>query len=213
VELVRMYEAIAVNVDKVISVLKEHAEMHSETYYYKTRALDPGGMRANEAAARLIYLNRVCFNGLYRVNRKGEFNVPFGDYKNPKICDEENLRAVASVLRPVDFVARDFEHVTKGAKFGDAVYLDPPYAPLSPTSNFTGYTKDGFGESDQIRLRDHFMALAKRGVRVLLSNSDTPLIRKLYTGFRIEQVEAPRRVNSKAEKRGNVKELLISVVP
>jgi DNA adenine methylase len=143
------------------------------------------------------------------VNKKGEFNVPFGRYTNPKICDEENLRAVSGVLRSATLAVIDFEAV-RAAKKGDAVYIDPPYTPLSSTSNFTAYTKSGFGAPDQIRLRDCFKELDARGVHVLLSNSDTPLVRELYKSFRIEEVQAPRRINSKGGKRGNVGELLIS---
>lgn len=151
-----------------------------------------------------------CFNGLYRVNRKGEFNVPFGSYANPTICDDELLRAVGKALSPTTMCSIDFEKTVVVAAKGDAVYFDPPYAPLSPTSSFTGYTPGGFGAKDQERLRDVAETLIDRGVHVLLSNSDTPFVRELYRGFKIEEVTAPRRINSKGGKRGNVGELLIS---
>jgi DNA adenine methylase len=204
------YAAIWLNVDAVVRELKKH--VYDEKKFYAVRAQDPATLSVEVAAARHIYLNHTCFNGLYRVNRKGQFNVPFGRYTNPTICDEENLRAVAAVLREkrTKLVSFDFEKTVASAKSGDAVYFDPPYVPASETANFVAYTAGGFSENDQIRLRDCFMMLDARGVHVLLSNSDTPLVRKLYKGFKVERVEAPRRVNSKAEKRGNVGELLIS---
>jgi DNA adenine methylase len=211
-ELMITYEAIAQDVDAVIRALKKH--VYEEAYYYAVRAQKPRTIAAR--AARCIYLNKTGFNGLYRVNRKGEFNVPFGRYTNPKICDEENLRAVAAVLRVsaphvgVHVMCLDFEKTVLPAKSGDVVYIDPPYLPVSVTANFTTYTAGGFGLADQTRLRDVAKKLDASGVRVLLSNSDTPLTRKLYRGFKIEEVQAPRRVNSKGGKRGNVGELLIS---
>jgi DNA adenine methylase len=218
VDLACTYNYIARYSSALVLSLKAHASAHNEKHYYAVRSQRPELMTAKERAARFIYLNKTCFNGLHRVNRKGEFNVPIGSYKNPTICDEENLYAVASVLRRVLIVPGDFKHLVLGvgicnAKKGDAVYFDPPYVPLTPTANFTTYTAGGFGLADQTRLRDVAAALVKRGVHVLLSNADTPLVRKLYRGFKIEKVEAPRRVNSKASKRGNVGELLISGKP
>lgn len=212
-ELMNTYDVIGGELNELTLCLSTHATQHSrdpENHYYSIRALDVGGPIAR--AARFIYLNRTCFNGLYRVNKSGKFNVPFGDYKNPTICDTDNLRAVSAMLRSVDTTLSglDFEIISSDAKRGDAVYFDPPYVPLSATSNFTAYAKEGFGPAEQERLRDCFARLDKKGVHVLLSNSDTPFVRKLYKGFKIEIVEAPRRVNSKGSKRGNVKELLIS---
>lgn len=207
-ELVDTYLALANDPDAVIRHLSKH--VYEKGYYYGVRASRPTSLAGR--AARMIYLNRTCFNGLYRVNRKGEFNVPFGRYTNPTICDEENLRAVSGVLKKSGVVvaACDFELAVKEARKGDTVYFDPPYVPLSATSNFTSFTQDGFGTDAQVRLRDCFATLDKRGVHVLLSNSDAPLVRELYRGFKIRKVEAPRRVNSKGGKRGNVTELLIS---
>lgn len=207
-ELIRTYRALARNVDVVVRHLKKH--VYEEEHYYFVRAKNPRILSDAVAAARFIYLNRTCFNGLYRVNKKGLFNVPFGAYTNPTICDEENLRAVSKVLRKVEIVSASFEPTVELARRGDVIYCDPPYFPLSVTANFTTYTVDGFGLADQTRLRDFAKKLDARGVRVLLSNSDTPLVRKLYRGFKIEEVQAPRRVNSKVGKRGNVGELLIS---
>lgn len=207
-EVSHAYMALENDVDGVARALKKH--VYNEKHYYAVRAQNPEKLGTNSRAARFIYLNRTCFNGLYRVNRKGEFNVPFGKYANPTICDEENLRAVAEVLHGVDGRLSDFEETVSDAKRGDTVYMDPPYAPASETADFTAYTAGGFGPKDQERLRDVAKKLIDRGVFVLLSNSDTPFVRKLYKGFKIEKVEAPRRVNSKGGKRGNVGELLIS---
>ncbi len=204
-DLMETYFAIQNDLDEVIRRLKAHAGKHSEEYFYKVRA-----QRGTYVAARFIYLNRTCFNGLYRVNRKGEFNVPFGKYTNPTICDEENLRAVSEVLQSADLETDDFEATVTHAKPRDAVYFDPPYVPASETANFTAYTAGGFGPETHERLRDVANRLIARGVHVLLSNSDTPFVRELYRGFKIEEVQAPRRVNSKGGKRGNVGELLIS---
>jgi len=215
-DLVHTYKTISRSVDDLIINLKLHEQLHSEAHYYETRAYDFSKqitLRAHVArAARVIYLNRTCFNGLYRVNKSGQFNVPFGKYANPKICDEENLRAVASVIRSTqaNLMTGDFVKSVRTAKQGDSVYFDPPYVPVSKTSSFVSFSKDGFGEEDQTRLRDCFAALDAKGVHVLLSNSDTELVRELYRGFRIDRVQAPRRVNSKGDKRGNVTELIIS---
>jgi len=207
-EFAHAYAEIARDVDGVIRSLGKH--VHEEAHYYSVRSRDPRKLDASERAARLIYLNKTGFNGLYRVNRKGEFNVPFGSYANPTICDEENLRAVSLALQGAAITSLDFEKTVLLAKRGDVVYFDPPYAPLSKTSNFTGYTAGGFSSDDQERLRNVAEKLVARGIHVLLSNSDTPYVRELYDGFRIEEVQAPRRINSKGGKRGNVGELLIS---
>lgn len=204
------YKALGNDVDEVILELKKH--VYEEKHYYSVRAQDPRKLDRNTRAARLIYLNKTGFNGLYRVNKRGEFNVPFGRYTNPTICDEQNLRAVADVLVETNasVTSLDFEKSVSTAVRGDAVYFDPPYVPASKTANFTGYTAGGFTKDDQERLRNVAEKLVARGIHVLLSNSDTPLVRELYDGFKIEEVQAPRRVNSKGSKRGNVGELLIS---
>ena len=194
--------------DKVIRALDQH--VYDEMHYYNVRAQDPGKLTLPSHAARFIFLNRTCFNGLYRVNRKGEFNVPFGRYTNPTICNEPALRLASAALEGAVISACDFELAVITAGKRDAVYFDPPYVPVSKTANFTAYSKGGFGEAEHVRLRDCFALLDKQGVHVLLSNSDTPFVRKLYKGFKIEKVRAPRRVNSKGDKRGDVSELLIS---
>jgi DNA adenine methylase len=212
-ELMITYEAVAQDVDAVIRALKKH--VYEEAYYYAVRAQKPRTIAAR--AARCIYLNKTGFNGLYRVNRKGEFNVPFGRYTNPKICDEENLRAVAAVLRVsaphvgvLHVMCLDFEKAVVSAKRGDVFFADPPYFPVSETANFTGYTKGGFTFDDQKRLRDVALRLKSRGVHVLLCNADVPAARKLYAkGFKLHSVSVRRNVNSKATGRGPVGELLI----
>jgi DNA adenine methylase len=207
-ELRDTYAALRQNVGGVIACLEKHAKQHGKTYFYGVRAHAVRNLESR--AARLIYLNRTCFNGLYRVNKKGGFNVPFGDYANPTICDELNLRAVSTVLQGVDLLSSDFEKSTVNAKRGDAVYFDPPYAPLSETANFTAYSKGGFGADEHERLRNLAEKLIGRGVHVLLSNSDTPFVRNLYRGFKLEKVQARRNINSKGDKRGKINELLIS---
>jgi DNA adenine methylase len=209
-ELIRAYGALRVHPDAVIEALKKH--VYDKTHYYRVRAQDPKSLKLSDRAARFIYLNRTCFNGLYRVNKKGLFNVPFGDYKNPTICDEENLRAAARALTAERLVDGDFYATLHGARVGDVVYFDPPYVPLSKTSSFTGYAKGGFDLFDQERLRNTAYGLVERGVHVLLSNSDTPYVRELYgsKSFRFEKVQARRNINSKGGKRGKVGELLIS---
>jgi DNA adenine methylase len=205
--LVDVYVALRDYVDEVIKTLKQHR--HDEDSYYAIRALKPDQLSLPERAARIIYLNKTCYNGLYRENRAGEFNVPFGRYKNPTICDEPNLRAVSRVLQSVDIARHHFSTVLETAHPGDFVYFDPPYHPISTTANFTSYNRNGFGEEDQIQLRDVFSELLQRGVKAMLSNSDTPFIRELYAGYTISRVYAPRAVNSKGTSRGKVAEVLV----
>lgn len=205
--LIGAYRGVRNQVERVIEVLREHDERHSREHYYEVRSTVPA--RQAEAAARIIYLNRTCFNGLYRENSKGGFNVPMGSYQNPRICDAENLQACSAALKRAQVEARPFETVLDVAKPGDFVYFDPPYVPLSETANFTAYSKGGFGEDSQRRLAEVFATLAKRGVKVLLSNSETPLVRELYRDFQIETVYATRLVNSRADRRGKVAEVLV----
>ena len=163
-----------------------------------------------EVAAWFIYLNKTGYNGLYRVNRKNRFNVPFGSYVKPNICDETNLRRCAKLLKQTKIDVGDFEQSARRARKGDLVYFDPPYVPLSATSSFTSYTSDGFGIKQQERLRDLAVALKKRGVHVLISNSSAGAVRELYRdNFEIISISARRAINCKAQGRGNVKEYLI----
>jgi DNA adenine methylase len=207
-DLITTYRAIRDHVESLIEVLLHHRA--SEEDFYRIRAVDPGGLSLIESAARTIYLNRTCFNGLYRVNRRGQFNVPFGRYANPRICNAENLRAVSDALQGVDLRVEDAMAIGRRARRGDLVYFDPPYDPISPTASFTSYAKTGFGRTEQERLAEVFAHLAERGVHAVLSNSDTPFVRKLYKRFEIETVYARRAINSRADRRGPVPEVLVS---
>lgn len=208
--LIEVYQALRDDVEGVIEVLRSYK--HKEDEYYRIRGLDPETLEPSERAARTIFLNKTGYNGLYRVNSKGQFNVPFGRYKKPNFCDEENLRAAAAVLHGVDLRVRDFEKVSAKAKPGDAVYFDPPYDPVSKTANFTSYHKEEFGRKDHERLKDTFERLAARGVVVVLSNSDTEFTRELFAGpgWRVQKIHVSRPINSNASRRGGVRELLVT---
>jgi DNA adenine methylase len=205
--LIDAYQGLKEDVDGVIRELMTHKTRHSEEYFYAVRANVPKTLV--ERAARIIYLNRTCFNGLFRENSKGGFNVPFGKYKNPLICDEMNLRACAEALKKAKVDARHFEAVLKHAEPGDFVYFDPPYVPVSATASFTAYDKGGFGEDSQRLLAKVFAELSQRGVKLLLSNSMTDLVRELYCGFHIDEVFAKRSVNSRGDRRGKIAEVLV----
>ena len=206
-ELVELYQVVKDEVEGLIEVLQIHK--YERAYYYRVRSQNPLILTPVERAARLIYLNKTCFNGLYRVNSKGQFNVPFGRYKNPTICDPEGLRAASRALSQADISIGDFESILGKAEKGDFVYFDPPYHPITKTSSFTSYTAGNFGEPEQRRLAEVYARLAERGCYVMLSNSDTPLIRELYCRFRINEIRANRAINSKPERRGKITELLI----
>ena len=213
-ELIGCYRVVQARVEELIAELQRHEpHKHDEAYFYQVRAWDrsPDYARRNEIerAARFLFLNRTCYNGLYRVNRRGEFNVPFGRYRNPNICPAANLRAASSALQGVRLLAGDFTRVLEAAAPGDFVYLDPPYDPLSDTASFTGYTVEDFRVADQRRLADLFRELDRRGCRVMLSNSSTGLIRELYAGYRQVEVQAARVISSKADSRGAIPELLV----
>lgn len=210
-ELVSTYAAIRDEVSGVVRALEQHR--HDRDHYYAMRAEDPWSLSATARAARLLYLNRTGFNGLYRVNRKGEFNVPFGRYDNPTICDHTNLLAVSKALKTATIEHRSFETVLDRAERGDLVYFDPPYVPVSPTANFVGYAQGGFGEAEQERLAEVFETLARRGVSVMHSNSDTPWIRRRYGAHRMVSVTARRNVNSRASDRGPVGEVVVVAGP
>ncbi len=205
--LIETYHGIQLDVEHVIELLEDHKAAHNKDYYYQVRANVPDD--PIERAARLIYLNRTCFNGLFRENSKGLFNVPMGKYKNPAICDAENLRAVSVALAGARIEQRPFADVLRHAKAGDLVYFDPPYHPLSTTSSFTAYHQGGFTEDDQRSLGEVFRELDKRGVKVLLSNSMTPLIQEIYAGFTLDKVFATRNINSRADRRGKISEVLV----
>ena len=210
-ELVITYNVIKSKVDELIKSLKKHKTY--KEYFLKIRAQNPEKLSDLKTASRFIYLNRTCFNGMYRVNSKGGFNVPFGKYSNPLICDEENLRRVSKLLQNVEIKNEDYKQVLKKAKRGDFVYFDPPYYPVSKTASFTSYTKESFFGKDQMELRDTFLELHKRGCFLMLSNSDTLFINEIYSGIkgvRINKVEAGRAINSKGSGRGKITELLIT---
>jgi len=210
-ELVTTYNVIKNDVDALIKSLKKHK--YEKEYYLEVRAKDPKTLSDIDVASRFIFLNRTCFNGMYRVNSQGGFNVPFGKYTNPIICDEENLRKVSKALQKVTIKNQDYKAVLKKAKKGDYVYFDPPYYPVSKTASFTSYTKDAFLDKEQMELRDTFVELHKRGCYVMLSNSDTPFINKIYSdikGVKVSKVAAGRAINSNATKRGKISEVLVT---
>ena len=210
-ELVVTYNVIKNNVKDLIKSLKKHK--HNKDYFLELRTKDPKKLFDVEIASRFIYLNKTCFNGMYRVNKSGGFNVPFGSQKNPLICDQENLLKVSKSLKKIKIVNRDYKEVLKEAKKGDFIYFDPPYYPLNRTSSFTGYTADGFFEKEQEELRDTYFELHKRGCFVMLSNSNTDFIKRLYSGLdkkiKIHKVKANRMINSKGTGRGKIKEILV----
>jgi DNA adenine methylase len=206
-ELIDCYCAIRGDLRGVLEALRPH--VYDKEHFYAVRALDPAGLPLAERAARTIFLNRTCFNGLYRVNSKGRFNVPFGRYDNPTIADVPNLRACAVALRHVRLECAPFASVLERARRGDFVYFDPPYHPVSKTACFTAYGAGGFGAEDQRELARVYAELDRRGVLIMLSNSDAPLVRELYDGFRLVEVRASRAISSKAAKRGAVRELVV----
>ena len=210
-ELVISYIVIKNNVEELIKSLQKH--IYDKEYYLEVRAKKVENLSDVEIASRFIFLNRTGFNGLYRVNKSGQFNVPFGRYSNPVICDEDNLRRVSDVLQDVVITHQDYKNVLGTAKSGDFIYFDPPYYPINTTSSFTSYTVEGFLEKEQTELRDTFVKLHERGCFVMLSNSDTPFINELYSeleGVSINKIIAGRAINSKGSKRGKINEVLIT---
>lgn len=209
-ELVNAYNVVRDQLPALKQILKKHASAHNEAHYYATRAKDVSKLTPVARAARILYLNRTCFNGLYRVNQKGGFNVPIGSYKNPKIYEPDRLDAASSALQTAQIHVESYLSVEKRAKKGDFIYFDPPYDPLTKTANFTSYTTSGFGDADQEELAELFARLDEKGCLVLLSNSYTPFMRRLYKKFTLRKVSARRAINSKASARGAITELLVS---
>lgn len=219
-EIVNAYEVVRDQVDELVAALQEHARRFEEDrrgHYYAVR-----GLKADKtdcyaeldpvaAAARTIFLNKTCFNGVHRKNRKGGFNVPIGRYKSPRICNEPLLRACSAALARAELVCGGFEVVFALARPGDLVYADPPYVPVSETADFTSYSEDGFGTSDHVRLLAELRGLTERGVEFLLSSSDAFGLRERYQaeGWRVDEVSVRRNVNSKKSGRGPVTELLV----
>lgn len=213
-ELINIYQVIRDDVDGLVSDLSKH--VNNKEYFYHIRGLDRDResydrLSPVERASRILYLNKTCYNGLFRVNRAGQFNTPYGNYKKPKIVNESVLRAVSEYFNSADilFSCTDFEEVLKNIRKDAFVYLDPPYDPLSPTASFTGYDKGGFGQNEQIRLKRACDRLNQKGIRFLLSNSATPFITELYRDYRIEIVRARRAVNSNPKGRGEIDEVLV----
>ena len=212
-ELVNVYHVIKNDIENLILELQKHK--NEPQYFYKIRALDRTKEFANlssvERASRIIYLNKTCYNGLYRVNNSGEFNSPFGKYKNPNIVNDPTLRAVNFYLNSnnIRIDNTDYETILKEADKNSFVYLDPPYYPISESSNFTGYIQGGWDESDQIRLKEACDLLNQRKIKFLQSNSCTAFIKELYVDYHIHTIKANRAINSDGEKRGEVEELLI----
>ncbi|MFA4946341.1 MAG: DNA adenine methylase [Candidatus Micrarchaeia archaeon] len=206
-ELINAYSIIKSDVFGLMAELSSPIYANNEAAYYKMRASKPSSKVAR--AARFIYLNKTAFNGLYRVNSKGGFNVPFGRYDNPKILDSENLLLVHRALQKDELYCGDFAVVLKNAKRGDLVYFDPPYHPISKTAHFTSYTKDKFSEVDQTKLMKTVKALDSRGCFVLLSNSYSDFTAELYAEFEPEVIFASRMINCKGDRRGKVQELLV----
>ena len=213
-DLILTYLTIRDKIDDLIKSLKNHEKKYyqnSSSYYYSIRESNP--KHEIEKASRLIFLNRTCFNGLYRVNSKGRFNVPLGKYTNPNIVNEENLRSVSKILKinHISLKCRDFETILRDAKKDDLIYLDPPYQPVSHTSNFTSYTNKDFAYDDLLRLAKFCMKLDSKGCKVLLSNSNSKNVSELFSNkpWKVSKIKANRAINSNSQKRKGHFELLI----
>ena len=217
-KLITAYKQIQKNPKKIINLLKnielEYKALsfeQQEKYFYQKREIYNKEKLDNlNTAAHLIFLNKTCFNGMYRENSKGEYNIPFGDQKNPTICDEKNILTVSSCLKNTEIMNQSFEEFIEKCKKGDFIYFDPPYHPVNATSSFTSYSKNTFGPKQQEILRDTFVELSKKGCFVMLSNSDTEFIKNLYKDFNINYIYAARSINSKGDKRSKIKEVVIT---
>lgn len=215
-ELINVYLTIKEEPEALINKLKEHKENSCEDYFYDIRALDRDkqafeSMANVERAARIIYLNKTCYNGLFRVNSSGEFNSPWGRYKNPNITNETTINALHTYFNKANITIKcgDYRDAIKGIRKGAFVYFDPPYMPISSSASFTGYTAGGFGEVEQIALKEQCDALNAKGIKFLLSNSSCPFIEDLYKDYIIKHVNAKRAINANPEKRGEIKEVLV----
>lgn len=210
-ELINLYSVVRDDVYELIKDLSKHEV--SKEYFLEIRNIDRTEEYSNlsnvERASRFIYLNRTCFNGMYRVNSKGEFNVPFGNYKNPRIIDENNLLNCSELLKETEIKCADFSEILNKVQKNDFVYFDPPYVPLNETSSFTSYTKEGFDIDMQFKLRDVCDELDSMGVKFMLSNSDTKLVNELYANYEIKKVFASRQINANADGRGKITEVLV----
>lgn len=206
-ELINFYTVVRDSLELLLKKLAGYE--NSKEYYYRIRALEPDTMDPVDRASRFLYLNKTSYNGLYRVNKKGRHNVPFGRYKNPRIIDRRKLSLANGLLQNSVLIFGDFSSVLDFVEPGTFVYLDPPYQPLSTTSNFTSYTSEAFSEQDQHRLAKVFQELDERQCFVMLSNSNTPLIREIYSAYNQKILFARRTINCQARGRGPVSELLI----
>lgn len=218
-ELINVYEVIRDFPEELISILEEYSRKNTEEFFYQLRALDRNEeyavMSNIKKAARIIYLNKTCYNGLYRVNSAGQFNSPYGKYKNPNIVNAATIRAMSKYLcnPKITIKQGDYREALKGLRKGAFVYLDPPYMPISSSSSFTGYTENGFSYEQQAELKNECDKLKEKGISFLQSNSDCPEIRDLYKEYEIRTVQAKRSINSNANKRGEISEVLIYYVP
>lgn len=215
-ELINCYRQIKKYPQKLIELLTKHQENNSKEYYLKLRSADRDNridkITNVERAARIMYMLRVDFNGLYRVNSKNQFNVPYGRYKNPKIVDSDLILSISQYLNSnnIKILTGDFEKAIQDVTVGDFVYFDPPYIPLSETSAFTSYTHEGFTYEDQLRLRDCFKKLDEKGAFLMLSNSSSPLVEELYKDFNIHKVEVTRTNGAKTSSRGKISEIIVT---
>lgn len=214
-ELINVYKVIKESPEKLIKELEIHKQKNSSQYYYKIRELDRMENFSNlndiKKAARIVYLNKTCYNGLYRVNSSGHFNSPYGRYKKPNIVNAPTIKAISNYFNKNDIIIKngDYKDVLTDLKNDAFVYFDPPYVPISTSSSFTGYTENGFGLKQQEELKTECDKLTKKGIRFILSNSDCEFIRELYKDYKIITVKARRTINSQSQKRGEINEVLI----
>lgn len=214
-ELINVYTTVRDNLDDLLSALETHEENNSADYYYEIRALDREDsfktMSNVERAARIIYLNKTCYNGLYRVNSSGQFNSPYGKYKKPNIVNKDVLKAISKYFNSneIKILSGDYREALRDLETTAFVYLDPPYMPISSSSSFTGYTEGGFNYRSQVELKEECDRLTEKGIRFVQSNSDCEEIQELYKAYKIKTVQAKRSINSVAKKRGEINEVLI----
>ncbi len=208
-ELIDTYQVIRDKPAELAKLLKQHKAKHCKEYYYNMRKQNPDSLSKTERAARFVYLNKTCFNGLYRVNSKNGFNVPMGSYKNPSIPYEEDLLVASKLLQGVEIKNMHFSEVLNHTSKGDFVYLDPPYYPVKEGKSFTSYTSNDFSADDHKQLAEVFASLASKGAYAMLSNSDTPFVRELYSNYEITPLQAKRMINSDGKGRGAVGEVVV----
>lgn len=208
-ELINCYNVIKNHPKELIKLLSGYRKNHNKEFYYQIREQDPNSLSSLNNAARFIYLNKTCFNGLYRVNSSGKFNVPMGSYKNPSIYDESELMEISKILKKINLRVIPFNEIIKDVKKEDFIYFDPPYHPLNNKNSFTTYTKDSFKAEDQQKLAELYKELDKKGCKVMLSNSDTEFIKELYSNYNIHLVKASRMINCDGSKRGKINEVIV----